>query len=391
MRAAQVKHSIKVATLVALLLSVSPTFAAEDDSEALGQFQALLEGIDQKSFDMLSKYFDETDMTNRVLSHRDLSREVSEGFKDSFWEIIEAAFMRGFPAQGSELNGELISFAFKDGLGKACIRYALPNYDYRYLLFDLRHDGRGRLKVTDMLDSNNGQLFSRVMNDDLLGVKPTPDGTRRLLTIKSPKDQQIFQVTEILKATRDAQPVRYFEIYDALDEQLKREPLIARRSLRMAFLVADRTRIQEAIDIFDEVFPDDTNSKLAISSFYIGVQDYVNSFKTLRRFQQSFSVKDGALPAKLSALALANGDAEDAEKYALEATVNEPKLELGWWSLLRVRAGVENYDGAVEVLTELEDAFGHQLDEAKLRRDQYRAFAKLAASPQFKEWRATRQ
>lgn len=385
------KHSIHVAILFTLSLSVGSSFAAEGDSEAFGQFQELLEGIDQKSFEMLSKYFDETDMTNRVLSHRDTSKEVSEDFKESFWATIEAAFMRGFPAQGSELNGELILFAFDEGAGRACIRYTLPNYNYRYLLFDLRHDSRDRLKVVDMFDSNSGQLFSFAVNDDLLGLKPTPEGTRRLLTIKSADDQQIFQVTEILKATRDAQAVRYFQIYDELDEELKREPLIARRSLRMAYLVADRFRIQEAIDIFDEVFPDDANSKLAMSSFYIGIQDFARSLTSLQRFQQSFAVKDGALPAKLSALALTNGDAESAEKYALQATVNEPKLELGWWSLLRVRAGAKDYVGAVEVLTQLEDAFGHQLDEAKLRRDRHRAFAGLAASSPFKEWRATRE
>ena len=90
-------------------------------------------------------------------------------------------------------------------------------------------------------------------------------------------------------------------------------------------------------------------------------------------------------------LALAIGKPDDAEEFAVAATVNEPELELGWWSLLRARAAARNFAGALEALTYLEDNFDHRLDEAKLRRDKYRAFASLASSQEFKDWRAGRK
>ena len=120
------------------------------------------------------------------------------------------------------------------------------------------------------------------------------------------------------------------------------------------------------------------------------IEDYEKSYEMLHKFHENFSVNEGALPAKLSALALATGKAEDAEKYALEATSNEPTLELGWWSLLRARAGAGDSQGAIEALTFLEDNFGHRLDAAKLRRDRFRAFRALAESQEFKDWRARR-
>jgi hypothetical protein len=58
--------------------------------------------------------------------------------------------------------------------------------------------------------------------------------------------------------------------------------------------------------------------------------------------------------------------------------------------LLRARAAAEDYRGALEPLQRLEDDFGHRLDESKLRRDRFRAFTGLAASQEFKDWRADR-
>jgi hypothetical protein len=127
-----------------------------------------------------------------------------------------------------------------------------------------------------------------------------------------------------------------------------------------------------------------------VSDFFLAVGAIEEAYALLKIFQQDFAVNEGALPAKLSALALATGKPDDAEKFAVEATIDEPTLELGWWSLLRVRSSAGNYAGSIEALTQLEESFGHRLDEAKLRRDKFRGFTQLVGSQEFKDWRATR-
>jgi len=255
----------------------------------------------------------------------------------------------------------------------------------------LRHDSRGRLKVIDWFDTRTGQMFSAEIGEGLTILTPTKDATRKLISLKDPSDLQLFQVTEIFKASRDVQPPRFFEIYDEFNDELKHEPFIAKYAAFMAFLIKDMDRFVKALEIFVDVFSNDPNFALVMSDYYAAIDDYDKSYAMLSRFQGNFSIEEGALPAKLSALALALGKLEEAEKYAVEATVDEPSLELGWWSLLRARSRSQYYSGAIQALTYLEDHFGHRLDEAKLRRDKFQGFIQLVESQEFKDWRAERK
>ncbi len=385
------KNLKQIVTVMVLSILATPLFAAEDDAKAIGQFQDILESVDQKSFEMFRKALDQTDLANRIYSHQPITDGVREIFRGQFWEIIESGFLQGLPPVGSTTKAELVQFEFQDGRGRACVRFNLPRYEYTFQVFELRHDSRGRIKIVDWFDSSNGQSFSAHIGEELITVMPTKASTRELLTISDPTELQLFQVTEILKATRDGQPPRFFEIYDEFDERLKREPLIAKHATLMAYRLKDTDRFARSLDIFVEVHSEDPNLALMTSDFYVVVEDYESSFVSLQRYYQYFNVKEGALPAKLSALALATGKPDEAEKFAVAATVNEPELELGWWSLLRARAAAKNFEGALEAMTYLEDNFDHRLDEAKLRRDKYRAFASLAGSQEFKDWRAGRE
>jgi len=381
----------KLITIVAMFtMLVTPVFAARDDSKAFGQFQEFLEGIDQKSFETIRKYVDQADLTNRVLSHQAVQADVQDMFRNDFWNAVERGILHVLPPKGSRVKPELIQFEFENGKGRAVVRFSYPNYEFQFQQYDLRYDGRGRLKVVDWFDSSKGETFSAFMGEELLAAKPEKEASRKLLSSNAPTDLQLFQATEILKAIRDRQAPRFFEIYDKFDEPLKREPWIAKNAVYMAQIMKDVDRFSRAVVIFADLYSEDPDMGLMLSDYYVTLQDYEQSFAALQKFEQHFSVSEGALPAKLSALALAIGRSDDAEKFAVKATTSEPELELGWWSLLRARSVVEDYQGALEALTHLEDDFGHRLDAGKLGRDKFRAFTKLAASQEFKDWRAQR-
>ena len=380
----------KQITIVLLTILATPLMAAEDDAKAFGQFQSIMEGVDDFSFEPVRNAIDNTDMTNRIYAARLIEDEVRNILAGKFWQIVESGFLQSVPPPGSNVRWDLVEFVFKDGNGRASVRFSLPKYEYAFLVFDLRHDNRGRLRVVDWFDSRTGHMFTDEIAEELITLMPTKATTRRQLSVDSPSDLQLFQLTEILKAIRDDQPVRFFEIYDAFDDELRKEPVIAKNAVFMAFAIKDIDRFANVLEIFVQVYSSDPNFALVMSNFYVVIEDYEKSYEMLHKFHENFSANEGALPAKLSALALATGKAEDAEKYALEATSNEPTLELGWWSLLRARAGAGDSQGAIEALTFLEENFGHRLDAAKLRRDRFRAFRSLAESQEFKDWRARR-
>ena len=384
------KIAALAATVVLFTMAATPLIAAEDDAEAFGQFQEILRGINDRSFESTQKAIDKTDMRNRVLSARQIEADAAQVFDGNFWQFVESEFTANLPPPGSKSGAKLVDFAFQDGKGKAAIRFTKPNFEFAFQVFDLRHDGRGRLKIIDWFDSASGQMVSAEIAEALMVLMPTKAATRKTLVTQNPTDLQLFQVTEIYKASRDRQPPRFFEIYDQFNEALKREPFIAKYAVLMAYLLKDSDRLAQVLEIFVDVYADEPRFALSISDFYVAIGSYEQSYELLKKFHQNFSVKEGALPAKLSALALAIGQPEDAETFAVEATQDEPSLELGWWSLLRARSSAEDFAGAIEALTQLEDNFGQRLDEAKLRRDKFRGFGKLVASEEFKNWRANR-
>lgn len=384
------KTLIQITAVLVLFLFAMPLPAAEDDSKAFGQFQDILNDINGRSFESMQKAIEKTDFSSRVYKSRLVEDDVKQAFSINFWQFIESGYLQKLPAEGSKAEAALVDFVFENGKGRAAIRYDLPKYAYEYQVFDLRHDSRGRLKVLDWFDTRAGQMFSAEVGESLTMLTPTKDATRRLISLEDPSDLQLFQVTEIYKASRDRQPPRFFEIYDEFNDELKREPFIAKYAVLMALLIKDMDRFMKTLEIFVDVYSSDPNFALVMSGYYEAIDDYDKSYSLLSRFQSNFSIQEGALPAKLSALALALGKLEEAEKFAVEATVDEPSLELGWWSLLRARSRSQYYSGALEALTYLEDHFGHRLDEATLRRDKFQGFTQLVESQEFKDWRAGR-
>jgi len=121
------KIAKQITTVIVLIVLATPLFAADDDTKAFGQFQGFLEGMDQKSFEMMQDYIDQTDLTNRILSHQSVQPDVEQTFRSDFWNIIETGVASVLPPEGSKVKGELIQFEFDDGQGRACVRFAYPN------------------------------------------------------------------------------------------------------------------------------------------------------------------------------------------------------------------------------------------------------------------------
>ena len=122
--------------------------------------------------------------------------------------------------------------------------------------------------------------------------------------------------------------------------------------------------------------------------FYIPARRYKDAIDALVLLEEGLGVSDGAIGSLKAMAALADGNIEDAETFAKQATEAEPALEVAWWSLLRVRTRAEDYAGAIEAMTRLEDDFGENLDPQTLGKDRFLKI--LADKPEYLAWRSSR-
>ena len=383
-------HKTRWAVLVVLAVCMAPVIADEDAEETREKFERVLRAINEQRFDPIKNIIDRTDMMNRILNENAVSEEVRAAFAENFWEMVEGIALGNAPNADTKVKGELIEFEFADGKGSAVVRYDLPNYLYTYQIWQLRHDTRSRLKVVDWHDTSDGMGVIKEISESLVTMMPSRASTAQLLSGRNPTDQQLFQTTELLKAARDRQAPRFFEIYDGIDSSLKNDKLISKFAVQLAFLAQDPDRFRDTLNTFASVHSGDKKFAMPIANSYLVLEEYDKAYASMVQFYDHFSFNEGATPAKLSALALVLGLDDDAEKYAVLATSAEPTLELAWWSLLRARARSGDFSGAIEPLTRLEDDFDEVLDAANLKRDRFGGFVALSESDEFNAWRETR-
>lgn len=381
------QHLAAAAALMIIQVPVS-TAAEVDADEIRSQFAGIIEGLNKNSFERFHRATVRKDMTSRIYANRLIDPAVKKSFAADFSASVEQMFSSSFPKSKSEILGTLIDFQLQGNEGRAVVRYALSGYRYAYHVYDLRVDKRGRVSIVDWLDYYQGGLFSDEAGQALVMVMPGKEATRNLLDNKGLGEREIFQMGELFKAVRDNQPERFFQIYDGLDEVLLKEKVVVRLNLHLSLKVPNSARAENAVRMLVERYPDDALYSLRLVEYYIPTRQFEKAIDELVKLQEGIGIEDGATESLKASAALAIGNMADAEKYALQATVVEPSLELAWWSLLRARTRAKNYGGATAALTRLEDDFGHILDARKLRKDRF--LKVLADQQEFLDWRASR-
>ena len=382
-------QQLAAAAIFTVVLGPVSALADVEADELRVQFESIVQGLNNNSFEKFTRAIVKKDMTARVYANRLIEPDVKKAFMRDFSTSLEQMFVSSFPQSKNEILGTLVHFGFQGDEGRAVVRYAAFGYRYSYHDYELRLGSKGRIVILDWIDYYQGARFSDEAGEALVMAMPSSAATRKLLDNKNLGDGEIFQVGELFKAVRDNKPDRFFQIYDGLDDALLKEEVIARLNLRLALLARDGNRIENGVRMLVEMSPDDPLYSLRLIEYYIPSRQYDKAIDALVRLQQHIGFEDGASESLKASAALAMGNTDDAEKYALRATVVEPSLELGWWSLLRARTRAGNYTAATEALARLEDDFGHTLDPEKLGRDRF--LKVLADKPEYLEWRASRE
>ena len=389
-------HRKWVIVAMALLMAATPpaVHAQAGGSDLRQQFGEVIDDLNANSFKKFHDAIDAKTFRGRILGTRVVSNEARQALSQNFKEFIESRFVESFPAartQGEaqgEILGTIVSFDESAGGAKALVRFEGPGFRYSYHAYDLVPGRGGRVQIVDWMDYYQGSWFSQYMGDALVEMMPTQPAVASVLELPAPTGGQLFQVGELLKASRDRNPRRYFQIIDNMDEVLREEPFIVVLNFRWCRVVQDPGRLQAAAGDLARLFPEDGRYSLGLAEYYVQRGRFEEAIARFDTLEKALGIKDGVIESLKATAAMALGDFERAPAFALTATQAEPDLELGWWTLLRTRTAAGDYDGAVEALTALEDRFGHLLIPQKLRRDKF--LKVLIDEPAYQEWRAAR-
>ncbi len=380
----------RIALVVALSVFLAPALPAQDGGELRGQFDAIIDGLNKDSFERFMRAIDKNDMTTRIYERRLIEPPVKTAFNEDFANLIPSMFASSLPTSKTEILGTVVDFSFSGSEGRAVVRYAASGYRFAYHVYELRAGGNGRLYLVDWLDYFQGGRFTDEAGDSLVRMLPSKPATRNALTNRTAAgDAEIFQVSELFKAARDNKPERFFQIYDALDEGLLSEEVVARLNWHMVLMARDAARIDSAARQVEDLFGDDPLHSQRLFEYYVVSKQFAKAISSLERLQQGLGLTDGAIESLKVSAALALGNTDDATGYAQQAIDAEPTLELAWWSVLRARTAAGDFAGATEAIARLEDEFGESLSPQRLRKDPY--LRVLSARQEYLDWRASRQ
>lgn len=382
-----------IASVLTLAATLTPAVAlAADDMRE--QFDEIVDALNDNTFSEFQGAINERALVNRIFGTRVIDPAVKEAFADDFESSLQEMFVSSFPRarteeeRGGEIIGTVIAFQFDGGEGRAIVRYEGSGYRFSYHSYDLTRTRSGRLVIVDWFDYYNASWFSEEVGNALVRTMPGQAAVRALMTMPNPTEGQLFQMGELLKAVRDQNPQRYFQIYDGLAEELQQEPYFVALNFHYCRTLGDAGRMNQAVERLVAAFPADPLYSLGLSEFYIGRGLFEEAITELNRFEEALGMKDGVSESFKATSAMALGDFERAQAFAVAATEVEPDLELSWWTLLRARTAAQDYAGATLALTELEDRFGHLLIPQKLRRDRF--LKVLVDQQEYKDWRTGR-
>lgn len=352
-------------------------------------FTAIVSDLNHGLFDSFIQAVDRRALIDQIFGLRLIDQKVKKQFRERLAYTYDDMLKSGFVVPEGGLKATLLGLESRGDLGRAVVRYDLPDFQFGYHEFDLRLDTKNRVVVVDWTDFLSGMKFTENIGRSLVMSAPSKAAMRKLLDFQNVNDRELFQFGELLKAARDRRLDRYLEIRDGLEPRFQQQRIVVELSVQIARKARKRRQMIAALGVMAEHYPNEPLYSLMLLDYYFPSRKYEEAFEALQMLSDRLGVNDAAMQARLSAAALVMGNPQDAATHADVALELEPGLELAWWSALNARAAASDFAGSVTALQRLETEFGHQLGPEALQKNQ--SFAPLLASDEFRGWLEKRQ
>ncbi|MFQ5609875.1 MAG: hypothetical protein ACE5F8_06355 [Woeseiaceae bacterium] len=345
----------------------------------------IVDGMNRGSFDRYVMAIDQDDLFDRIFGLRLISQRLKRDWREQQEERFPE-FIAGLYSNESKdgLKATLLNVESSGDRGRAVVRFDMTFFRVNYVEYELRLDHRDRLIIVDWIDYFWGHRFTEFAGLMLVSAHPLENAVRKLFDHRNVSQAELFEMTELLKTSRDLNYQRYMQIFDRLDDKVKRQRVALKVGIDITRIRMKRREQRKVLEAIAQYHPDDPLFTLALLDYYLPTQQYALAEAGLERLQDKLGIDDAMMNARLSSIALVTNRVGEAEALALKSVQQETGLELAWWSLLRAKAAMEEYDEAVRVLDRLERDFGHELGPDTLNRDA--DFRKLVRSAEYQSW-----
>lgn len=383
--------------VILVLLAAGTSVLAQADAEATAEetrqeafrqgMVNVVDDLNAGSFTRFRRALDRNDLLDRIFGLRLIDGTIKRDFRDDMKEPDKwAAFVESMLGDEAKngMRATLLMVESRGARGRAVVRYDMTFFRANYHEYDLRLDEHGRLVIIDWNDYYWGHKFTDSVGMMLVQVKPNENSARKLISFPNIRETQMFQVMEILKATRDRNFDRFNQIMEAMDDKLRNERVVIKMGLDTSRLARKRRVQREMLTLVDANFADDPLFAQALMDLYLPAERYQDAIDTLAALQRHLRIDDALLNARVSSIRLAMGQVEEAHALAMKSVDQEPDLELGWWSVFRARVTAEDFGSAIEALEELENRFDRSLGPDALSKDPM--FRPLMLSAEYRTW-----
>ena len=370
---------------------VATDVTQQEEAARLQVFQdgmsAIVEDLNRNSFARLVAAIDAEAMLEQIYGLRLIDQRMKRDFSErmsgpgQFENFIRSQYQ--VEAENG-IRARLLVVQSRGDRGRAVVRFDMPFFQANYLEYDLRLVEGNRLQVLDWTDYGWGHRFTDWIGLAMIAQQPNDNAARKLVDFPSVQQAQLFQIMEILKATRDGKLDRYWQIVDTMDEEMRRQRVVWKLGLDATRQARKRRDQRKVLEGIDKYHPQDVLFALPLLDYYFPDQQYQKAYESLVRVRDKLGVDDALTNARLSSAELVLNQIDAALASAKKATKQEADLELGWWSLFRAQVAAGDHAAATDVLNTLSRDFEYQLDMETLSKDAF--LRDFVASDAFRDW-----
>lgn len=386
--------------IIALMLAAFPVHADDeidqreiDEARRQQAFRdgmaAIVADLNTGSFVRLVRAMDDDDVLERIFGLRLIDQRIKRDFRDrireddGFRRFIESLYQ---DEAKDGLRAHLLTVESRDTRGRAVVRFDMSHFRFNYIEYQLELDDKERLRVLDWDDYMRGYRMSERMGLLLVQGQPSVSAARKLVDFPNVQEREVFQIVEVLKAARDMDFERFFNVFENLDEKLQRQLAVLIVGLDAARDARKRRNQRTMLVAIDRYYPNEPLFALSLLDYYFPAKQFQKAHDALLRVTGKLRIDDAVSNARLSSAMLVMGDVDDAVAYAAKSVQQEPDLELGWWAVLRAQVAAGDFAAAVDALGQLTGQFGHTLDPAALAKDP--SLKQFSESSEYRDWYA---